>query len=233
MTADSPVRRALQSESYPWYDAEHDQVRPILQDSSNWTSRLGRWIDSFLERLDSIFFGKRSRSSAPGSGNIGGALITLLFLMAGASLLFVLWRLWKLHEPQGGLQADGGKRTGEAARIAGLVPGMSLQETDPWSEALRRRAAGDLAGAVIWLFLDQMLALERAGLIRLTPGRTARQYVQSLRDPTLRDGLRATLGLFESVYYGRRAPEPATLDRVWSRAESVRGQLQALAAGGP
>jgi hypothetical protein len=231
-SVESSVRAALRREAYPWYDAENDRVKPILEETSSWTSRVGKWIDSFFDWLDSIFFGKRARSSGSGNGNVGGALITLLFLTCGAVLVFVLWRLWKLHEPQGGPQGEGGKRVGDAARIAGLAPGMSLEETDPWSEAVRRRAAGDLAGAVIWLFLDQIVSLERAGLIRLTPGRTARQYVQSLHDPLLREGVRATLGVFESVYYGRRGPEPEALARVWSRAEAVRGQLQAMRAGG-
>ena len=48
---------------------------------------------------------------------------------------------------------------------------------------------------MIWLFLDQLLVLRRLGLIRLAPGRTARQYVLAVSDSQLRDGLRATLAL--------------------------------------
>ena len=110
----------------------------------------------------------------------------------------------------------------------GLAPGIAIEGIDPWAEALRRRAAGDSAGAVIWLFLDHLLSLQRAGLIRLTPGRTARQYASGLDDPLLGDGLRATLGVFEEVYYGHRLPEPEELERVWSRAEALRRRLQAI-----
>jgi hypothetical protein len=228
--SDNPVRDVLRSEAYPWYDAEKDQVRPILPDSSGWMSRMRRRFDAFFDWLGKRLFGTRTGTSSQPAGNPGGVFVTLLFLASGGLLLVLLWRLWRLHEPEAGAGGERGKRIGEAARIAGLAPGMSLEDTDPWAEAMRRRAAGDLAGAVVWLFLDQIVALERAGLIRLLPGKTARQYVQSLHDPLLRDGLRSTLGVFEDVYYGRRAPEPALLDRIWTQAEGVRSHLRTIAA---
>ena len=84
---------------------------------------------------------------------------------------------------------------------------------------------------MIWLFLDQLLALQKAGLIRLTPGRTARQYLRALDDPHLSEGFRATLGAFEQVYYGHQLPGPEELERVWSRAENFRHHLQTLKVG--
>ena len=78
---------------------------------------------------------------------------------------------------------------------------------------------------MIWLFLDQLMSLQRAGLVRLTPGRTARQYASGLDDPLLAEGLRTTLGVFEEVYYGHRLPRPEELERVWSRAEAFRRRL--------
>ena len=140
----------------------------------------------------------------------------------------MLWRLWRIHAPQAMSHQDHVARIGDAARIAGLAPGTAMEGIDPWAEALRRRATGDSAGAVIWLFLDQLLSLQCAGLIRLTPGRTARQYASGLDDPLLGDSLRATLGVFEEVYYGHRQPRPEELERVWSRAEALRRRLQTI-----
>ena len=107
----------------------------------------------------------------PGRGGTTGSILpTLLFLVSGCIFLVLLWRLWQLHEPRA---APGGERSasvGEVARMAGLEAGSSLEGLDPWSEATRRRAAGDLAGAVIWLFLDQLLSLQRAGTDPRDPG---------------------------------------------------------------
>jgi hypothetical protein len=156
-----------------------------------------------------------------------GVLATLLFLAAGGLLLVMLFQLWRIHTPQASTSLDQVAPIGDAARIAGLTPGVAMEGTDPWAEALRRRAAGDSAGAVIWLFLDQLLSLQGAGLIRLTPGQTARQYASGLDDPLLASGLRTTLGVFEEVYYGRRTPGAEELERVWSRAETFRRRLRA------
>ena len=222
------VRTVLKKQAYPWYDGEKDQVKPLLPDPSSWTSRLEKRLESFFDWLDRRFGKSAGQASGANRGSLRGVLATLLFVASGCVLLVMLWRLWRIHAPRATSHQDHVARIGDAARIAGLAPGTAMEGIDPWAEALRRRAAGDSAGAVIWLFLDQLLSLQRAGLIRLTPGRTARQYASGLDDPLLGDGLRATLGVFEEVYYGHRLPEPEELERVWSRAEALRRRLQAI-----
>jgi len=224
----SPVRTVLKEQAYPWYDGEKDQVKPLLPDPSAWTSWLEKRLESFFDWLDRRSGKSGGNTSGPNGGSLRGVLATLLLVACGCVLLVMLWRLWRIHEPQATTHQDHVAHIGDAARTAGLAPGVAMEGIDPWAEALRRRAAGDSAGAVIWLFLDQLLGLQRAGLIRLTPGWTARQYASGLDDPLLGDGLRATLGVFEEVYYGQRLPGPEELQRVWSRAETFRRRLQAI-----
>jgi len=225
---ESPVRTVLKEQAYPWYDGEKDQVKPLLPDPSSWTSRLEKGFDSFLDWLDRRSGKSAGEASGANRGSLRGVLATVLFVASGCVLVVMLWRLWRIHAPRATSHQDHVARIGDAARIAGLAPGVAMEGIDPWAEAVRRRAAGDSAGAVIWLFLDQLLSLQRAGLIRLTPGRTARQYASGLDDPLLGDGLRATLAVFEEVYYGHRLPGPEELERVWSRAEALRRRLQAI-----
>src|SRR5208337_1196491 len=195
---ESRVRTVLKKQAYPWYDGEKDQVKPLLPDPSSWTSRLEKRLESFFDWLDRRFGKSAGQASGANRGSLRGVLATLLFVASGCVLLVMLWRLWRIHEPQATTHQD------HAARI------------------------GDAAGAVIWLFLAQLLGLQRAGLLRLTPGRTARQYASGLDDPLLGDGLQATLGVFEEVYYGHRLPGPDELERVWSRAETFRHRLQTI-----
>jgi hypothetical protein len=216
----------LKDRAYPWYDSQKDQVKPLLPDPSSWTGWLAKRFEWFFDWLDR-HFGR----STPRPGNRvspGGVLATLLFFAAGGVLLVILFQLWKNYLPRESTSPDHSARIGDAARIVGLGPGVAPEGLDPWAEALRRKAAGDGAGAVIWLFLDQLLSLERAGLVRLTPGRTARQYARGLDDPLLAAGLRTTLGVFEEVYYGRRIPGTAELERVWAGAERFRNHLQSI-----
>ena len=221
------MRNVLKERAYPWYDGEKDQVKPLLPDPSSWSSWLERRLESFFDWLGRVFGNGAGESSRANRSSLRGILATLLFIAAGCVLLFMLWRLWRIYTPGTSTSSDHEARIGDAARIAGLAPGVAMEGIDPWAEALRRRAAGDSAGAVIWLFLDQLMSLQRAGLIRLTPGRTARQYAGGLDDPLLSDGLRTTLGVFEEVYYGHRLPGPEELERVWSRAETFRRHLLA------
>jgi Domain of unknown function (DUF4129) len=122
-------------------------------------------------------------------------------------------------------------RLGTTARLSDLPEGIGLGDGDLWAEALSRRAAGDLAGAVVCLFAHQLLSLDQLGLIRLIPGRTGRQYLQVVRDQELADSLRATLGLFEEVYYGRRRPTTQAFESVWNRALLFRERGRLLGAG--
>jgi hypothetical protein len=225
--AESPVRTVLRQEAFPWYDSQADQVTPLVNEQSTWTKRLEERLKSFFEWLGKLW-GKLP--SAPRVG-LGGAVPTLLFMVFGAALLVLLWQLWRVYEPRPAGVGDAGAHVGSVARLAGLAPGAFPEDADPWAEALRRRAAGDTAGAVIWLFLDQLLALRRLGLIRLAPGRTARQYVLAVSDTQLQDGLRATLSLFEDVYYGHRSPTPQALESIWSRALAVRRRLDTMKSG--
>jgi hypothetical protein len=226
-TPGAEVRSVLGERDYPWYDPQRDAVRPVMPDPASWSRRIGKRIEAFFDWL-----GDRFKSDPNGSGRsegnpAGQLLSTLLMLAAGGLFVFMLWRLWRLYDPT--LDSGSGReaRIGDAARIAGLGPGMALEGVDPWAEALRRRAE-DPGAAVIWLFLDQLLSLQRAGIIRLTPGRTARQYARSLDDPVLADGLQATLRAFEDVYYGHRLPPPDALAAVWTKAELFRRRLEAI-----
>ena len=222
--APSPVRAALKQEAYPWYDPDGDQVKPLLPDPSSSSTWLREKLESFFRWLDSVV----GKSTAPASGSPHGLLPTLAFLIGGSLFLILLWRLWRLRQPGAAVESRTSARIGEAARIAGLTD-APLEQIDPWAEALRRRAEGDLAGAVVWLFFDQLLGLERAGLVRLVPGWTARQYASSLNDPLLAGGFRATLGLFEQVSYGHRLPSRLELERLWPLAESFRQRLETIA----
>ena len=122
----------------------------------------------------------------------------------------------------GGPRWIGETRLGTAARLGELPEGIRPADGDPWAEAMRRRAAGDLAGAVVCLFAHQLLSLDQLGLIRLGPGRTGRHYVQALRDRELIDCAGRDPRLFEDVYYGRRSPTAQAFESVWSRARCSR-----------
>jgi hypothetical protein len=227
---DSPVRDALKEGKFPWYDSHADRVQPVWPIRISWLKWLGDRLEAFFRWLASFFdgFGSSGSSGAPVVGN---SISTILLLAAIVAFFVCIALLW-IHRERGPAQDEAARASlGIAARLGDLPEGIRTADADPWSEANRRRAAGDLAGAVVCLFAHQLLVLDQMGLIRLAPGRTGRHYVQSLRDRELIDSVGATLALFEDVYYGRRSPTALTFEPVWIRALAFQERQRTLGAG--
>jgi hypothetical protein len=227
IAAEDAVRAALRARSYPWYDPVTDGVASgrasRLDGPRRWFARISRAITKWLDRW--------RIGRIPGFGRGVGSLGTLVMLSVLVAFFIALVLLWRRQVGFTLVQGDGARvRLGAATRFSELPEGIRPGGGDPWAEAIARRAAGDLAGATVCLFAHQLLSLDQLGLIRLAPGRTARQYVQTVRDPDLAGPVTATLGLFEDVYYGRRRPSVLAFERVWSHALAFQERRRVLGA---
>jgi hypothetical protein len=212
------AREALRDGSYPWYDSEADRLRPIWPRRVPWMKWLRQKFERVADAIDRFFRRFKLGGSMKGSV-VGGEAVGRVILIAVLAAFFVFLIVLAFHLGPAAADRRGERgRLETRARLADLPEGLSTDGGDPWAEAMRRKAMGDLAGAVICLFAHQLLSLDRLGLIRLVPGLTGRQYVRGLRDPELADCVGATLALFEWVYYGRRTPSAVAFDDVWRRA---------------
>ena len=209
-SSDGSVPTALGRGSFPWYDAQADQVRVVKVRVPPDLSALDRVPTLKAWRWgDYVVF-----------GGFVVALVVVAVLMA---------RSWKRYLPTADSatdQADPGRgnRAGEAlpAALRRFDPG-----DDPWAEANRLRQAGDLAGAVVCLFAHQLLTLARLHLVRLAPGRTGRQLHRSVIDEEFQNLLTPTLRQFEAVYYGHRDPTPTDFATLWETAEAFERRVAA------
>ncbi len=204
-------------------------MRPI---QSSWMTGAREQFGKFLKAIGR-FLDRLKLGSFSGPKIRGESLGTVLLLSALVAFFVALIVLW--FRLDGISIADRSRqfgRLGTAARLAQLPEGIRPGGDDPWAEALARKAAGDLAGAVICLFAHQLLALDQLGLIRLAPGRTGRQYVHAVGDPDFREAVSATLGLFEAVYYGRRRPTWEAFEPVWRRPQAFEERRRVLGASG-
>jgi hypothetical protein len=211
--ASTPVKKALESGKYPWYDPKSETVKPVWPPDLNW---LTDWLDRW--------FGKRR---VPGIGRLGDLIAVGLAMLALAVFLMVLFELWKRYRPVNEGDAARQIEMGTSSRIEDLPAGVRPETADPWAEAVARRARGDLAGAIICLFAHQLLTLDRLQQIRLVPGRTGRQYIRAIDDRELHSSVEPTLRLFEEVYYGHHIPSLEAFERVWALAESFEKRVAA------
>jgi hypothetical protein len=195
----NPIDAALHRKPYPWYDAKTGKLQPVVGSSYHYNG-----------------------PSIPGLGQV--VVITLMVLALAALIALLVWTfrdvLARDSDPKRPPARPGG-----SSQIGALPPGLDWNIDDLWGEAVRRRAKGDYSMATIYLFGHQLLALERLQIIRLAPGRTARQLVRSISDGWIRDRVQTTLGLFERVYYGHVVPSADEFEVVWSEAEALERRI--------
>jgi hypothetical protein len=195
----------------------------------SWTKWLGDRVQAFFDAIGR-FLKRLGIGSLPAIGIRGDWLGMILLVTALTTFFAFLMVLWIRREGSAGLAKGGLHGPGTGTLLAQLPEGLRSGFDDPWAEAVRRRQAGDLAGAVVCLFAYQLITLDQMGLIRLAPGWTGRHYVRWLTDPVLVDSLKATLGLFEEVYYGRRLPAAGAFESVWSRAVAFQERQGVMGA---
>jgi hypothetical protein len=234
--AGDSVRPVLGRERFPWYDARAGRVKPLLPWPDlhfQWLNNLGDWISHRAQAI-ARWFRWLNRWRVPAIGTGMGDLVAIgLVLLVLTLVLVLLLELLRRYRPALGDDAAAraaAARAGSTTRIEGLPAGAGFDAADPWSEARRLRGLGDYAGAVVYLFAHQLLALHRRKRLRLVPGRTGRQLVGSVADRDLRLCVEPTLRLFELVYYGHRSPSAEAFEAVWRRAEEFeqRMALEAL-----
>ena len=207
------VGSALERGSFPWYDAPKDEVKALA-----------------IPKEDVPPDRSAPSRSTPGLG-LGEAVAFAGFALAIVALGALLVWFYRLYEPSADAE-PAGVATARRARVEQLPAGLrrEVESDDPWSEAIRRRDRGDLAGAIVCLFAHQLLTLSRLGLVRLAPGKTGRQLVRAIADAEFRALVQPTLRQFEVAYYGRRAPTAEDFAAAWAAAEAFERRV---AAGGP
>lgn len=215
----SEVREALRSKGYHWYDVSKDAIRSITPPPPP------------KPKPQPTSSGGSGGGSSSGSfkfPDLGTALLYLLGAICVAALIAgLIYGLRRLQPRKPGADGDGesGQAKAGPARYESLDLAESLGpiDSDPYTHAARLRDRGDLAGAIIWLFVHIVLTLDERQLVRLVPGRTGRQIVRSVEDREVRGEIEPVLRLFEAAFYGHHAPDPEAFSLAWERAEAFLG----------
>ncbi len=189
---------------YPWYDAETDGVRRI-EASDPWD-----WSFSF-----------------PGSLLQWAAWIAIGLLLALAAYLLV--RAFANREKR--LAKKTAEPAGAADRVEALPAALAgtIGPMDYLAEAERCRQSGDYGRAVVYLYSHELWQLDCHGRIRLTRGKTNRQYLGEVApSPALRGLVESTMLVFEDVFFGHHAIERPAFEAVWEKL----GEFQTLVETG-
>ncbi|MFM7844462.1 MAG: DUF4129 domain-containing protein [Planctomycetota bacterium] len=217
-------RDALQSmKLIPWYDPAKDELKPI---------RLGRepvkeypvepW-KGFDFDLPTWFV------------DIFGDLIRVVgYVLLFALLALVIYLIYRAY-----LLARGQKRRGKQKvskgpslnadidRIENLPFELEAPRGDLLEEARRRYEMGDYRLAIIYLYSYQLIRLDEHQFIKLTLGKTNRQYLREVRQtPPLARILEQTMVTFEDVFFGHYKIGRDEFEPCWQSLSSFHQIVQ-------
>lgn len=218
LAAADPARRALRDGGFPWYDSSRDDARSVLR--RRWWEFDTPWEWPEWSGWSGWSWGGGGGSSWSLDFDVGELIVIGLVLLAISVLTVILLESWRRRRSTAVDLDDEVLR--EAGRIEGLPEELRPATTDPWSEAQRLADRGEYTAAIVRLFAVQLLTLDRAHLIALGPGKTARQLVRSVEDADLRNLAWQTLRLFEAGAYGHRRLDRPAFASSLERTEAIR-----------
>jgi hypothetical protein len=226
-------RRALTARTtYPWYDAEQDALRRLdvkttaptaAHRNSTWEARprpapdLSVW-QQFLRLV--------------------WKFVTWAFWIGIAVLLAVLTALLVrsfLTRESGADEATADSETFESRTEEELLEHLPFTVRRPTAdllgEARRHYEAGRYGEAVIYLFSYQLVQLDKHQLLRLTRGKTNRQYLSELWERAdVRAILERTMVAFEDVFFGHHDLDRARFETCWTRLDEFHQRIEEATA---
>ncbi|MCA9213517.1 MAG: hypothetical protein KDB27_10655 [Planctomycetales bacterium] len=212
-------KEALQSRRFPWYDAKTDSLKqgnlPVKQQpnvSRNWVyehqpSNVNLdWLWRLLQYT--VWF-----------------LLTVLFAVL---LFFAIKSLATNQTDREELEYTEDHRT-EADRIESLPFQMERGKGGLLGDARRLYEAGNYNDAIVYLYSYKLVELDKAHAIRLTKGKTNRQYLRELRHRgELRSILNQTMLTFEDVFFGHYTIDKARFESCWNQLDNFQRALETV-----
>ena len=249
-TADgrSAARRALERQSFPWYDADADRYRPLIDpprrsaEAPTPAETAPRGGSGPGGGAGSGAGGRTSTGSPESAGAVPTPwrmpempveatwwLLVALLVLAAVGLAIVVVRLGR----GGGGAVETVDEEGPAEPAPEPLPaGIRLADGDLLARCTAEAARGDFAAAMLLFHAWLLVELHRHGVIALARGKTNGQYAAEVAGaaPELAGLFRASSGLFEDAFFGRLPVARADFLAVWERRDRLAARDF---AGGP
>lgn len=207
---------------YPWYDPQTDDVRRV-EVAEPWYLRW-EWVLEWLRGL----FNFRGFGSWSWVEWLIWSLIVVLVLVL-AYLMVWAWRKRDRSESGSAEKAGRSDPAEEKRRVEALPSAAGRKRENLLAAAAENYRKRNYAEAIIYLFSHQLVELDKSHRIRLTKGKTNRQYLRELgRRMPLGRLFEHTMVTFEEVFFGNYAIDRARFESVWARQE----EFDALVAEG-
>ena len=225
-------REALDGKvTFPWYDADADGIQRLnVEPPDDVRNRGSKWERTI----------KAQQASRPWSMpnwlrtmlEVVGWTLLVMALVAVGYFLVRAFLIAEVGGVGGGAAfTDGVMGPGDIDRVESLPFQLKAPQSDLVSEARRHYEAGNYNDAIIYLYSYQLVELDKHQLIRLTKGKTNRQYLREVRRRgDLFGTLQASMLAFEDVFFGNHPLERSRFESCWSGLEAFHRSLEQATA---
>lgn len=221
-------RDALQQGARPpWYDAERDELRRInVKPRAKPPTAKGQTADPLTSSGSNFNTGGGFNvfSILMWAGIVGIAII-LLALVAAVVYAMVNQDAALDEETEGGTDYN------LADRMEQLPFDVRKPLSNLLEEARRLSQQGRYSEAIVYLYSYLLVQLDKSHVIRLTRGKTNRQYLyETRRCPPLDKLLEPTMIAFEDAFFGHHTIDRMRFESCWRQLDAFEQQLQQLPA---
>ncbi|MEQ8787671.1 MAG: hypothetical protein RIC55_15315 [Pirellulaceae bacterium] len=225
-------RRSLtHRSSYPWYDAQQDELRRIEltpdQSDDDAGNRNSDWSAEPKPQPPQNS-NPMVRGTSGGLGAVLQAGFWILLAVAIAAVIGLIAWAFVRNSPRQQAKAEAENLTSrEVDRLEELPFAVKRPQSDLLGEARRHYEQGNFAEAIVYLFSYQLVELDKHQIIRLSKGKTNRQYLgESRRLPVVLPLLEQTMVAFEDVFFGHHTLDRARFESCWSRVAEFQRNLK-------
>jgi hypothetical protein len=224
-------REALDgSVNFPWYNSESDGIRRLdVEPPEDLKNRGSKW-----ERRIKTKKNRTPWSMPDWLWTVLEVLGWTLLVMALVAVGYFLVKAFLLAESghaSGEAVAEGTLGAGDIDRVESLPFQLKAPQSDLLSEARRQYEAGNYRDAIVYLYSYQLVELDKHQLIRLTKGKTNRQYLREIRRRGDLFGLlRVTMLAFEDVFFGNHSLDRSRFESCWNGLDAFHQSLEQVTA---
>jgi len=210
---------------FPWYDRRNDDVRRLnMVPRQTADDRGAQWTATPTNTPPP------TTRNWPRLGGLATVMqwtgITVLIILLGLLAYLIAASFLKDEVSESTTVRKVVESRRDADRVEALPFHVRAATNDFLAEAGRLYQAGKYSDAIIYLFSYELVELDKHHVIRLTKGKTNRQYVRETRSqPLLRSVLEGTMIAFEDAFFCNKVLSRETFERSWNRVNEFRGEL--------
>jgi hypothetical protein len=229
-TKSDPVQSAKNALSsggrFPWYDRKQDGVRRIsIVPREAPKDRGQKWANAPQTTITS------QPAQLPKLNVVSSALqwlgLSLLIILLGVIAYLIAVSFLKDEISDAGSERKIVQVRRDADRVEALPFKVRAATTDFLAEARRLYDAGQYSEAIIYLFSHELVELDKHQVIRLSKGKTNRQYLRETRSRPLVSGLlESTMIAFEDAFFGNKQLSRDVFERSWSHLNEFQLELE-------